>query len=182
MFLLFSLLEDTDQSAHAAYLTLWLHYEYSWQITNGWSFSRLGMCGWTQLVQEALMHFRHTISSEWFSCMQMKFTSSKWGEKNQPWLWFLFCCATPAQSVKFSRFLFVCLYFPRWCVQGALYEFHFMSISCHFLSEISQMSEALTPHCLVYFRCPSPQHIYRRWLRPWPDLNYKTETHEISLL
>lgn len=78
--------------------------------------------------------------------------------------------------------LSICLSFPWWCVQGALYEFHFMSISCHFLSEISQMSEALTPHCLVYFRCPSSPHFYRRWLCRRPDLNYKTETHEISLL
>lgn len=90
--------------------------------------------------------------------------------------------STLLQIVKISRFLFVCLSFPRWCVQGALYEFHFMSISCHFLSEISWMSEALTPHCLVYFRCPSSPHFYRRWLCRRLDLNYKMETHEISLL
>lgn len=103
-------------------------------------------------------------------------------KRNQPWLWFFILRSTLLQIVKISRFLFVCLSFPWWCVQGALYEFHFMSISCHFLSEISQMSEALTPHCLVYFRCPSSPHFYRRWLCRWPDLNYKTETHEISLL
>lgn len=70
------------------------------------------MCGWTQLVQEALMHFRHTISSDWFSCMQMKFTSSKWEEKKISHGCDFYFAVQPQCRVwsSLASYLFVCIF------------------------------------------------------------------------